>query len=125
MKRIVWMLLVISAVVQPLNRTGIYILFQANRSYIASHLCVQRQVQDAACQGTCYLQKQLKKAEQHGQQEPLIQKQPTLDLTCTRLYLWASSPVAGLATQQQPSHYIIRAVTSPSFSIFHPPWRMS
>ncbi|WP_170866124.1 hypothetical protein [Pontibacter flavimaris] len=42
MKRVVWMLLVVIAVVQPLSSTDIHMLFQADRSYAASHLCAKR-----------------------------------------------------------------------------------
>lgn len=125
MKRFIWILLVIGAAAQPLSKTGIYMLFQANRTYIAAHLCEKRTEPEAMCQGKCYLNKKLKKDGERQQQAPQAQKQVILDMI---------APVAGLKIEKglykqplekAPVMYGLKTYPDLIYSIFHPPKAMA
>ncbi len=45
-------------------RAGAIGYYYANKTYIASQLCVNKDKPKSCCEGTCYLNKQLKKAEE-------------------------------------------------------------
>ena len=62
------------------------LLFEINRAYIASDLCVQRDVKNNTCQGKCYLRKQMQRQQQR--------ERPLANLIAEQLQL----------TQLQPSH---------------------
>ncbi len=100
-------------------------LFQANRAYIASHLCEQRQVPASDCQGKCYLKKQLKKEEQRGQQSPSSHKRPVLDLTLMAEAYKLQPPFLLCWLPLQPPAYTIKVYPSPALSTFHPPEHMA
>jgi hypothetical protein len=94
--------------------------FLLNRSYIAATLCVNRDVPDSACNGTCYLSKQMK--EQHDQEQR--RNEAVLDVALA-VALWC--PVhPGLtprpATEQSYPHAATRATPSDwQGEVFHPP----
>jgi len=60
-----------------LLKTAIVANYLINQSYIATHLCENRNNPSLHCHGKCYLHKQLKKAdrEQSQKQQPFPQKQ--------------------------------------------------
>jgi hypothetical protein len=53
--------------VQPLTKVGLFVSFILNQETIANTLCIQKEVNDNACQGKCHLAKQLKQAEEQEQ----------------------------------------------------------
>ena len=50
--------------IQILSRVFIVLDYQINKDYIVQFLCINKSKPELNCQGHCYLQKQLKKAEQ-------------------------------------------------------------
>ncbi|WP_242920152.1 hypothetical protein [Pontibacter liquoris] len=119
MKRFVWIWLFIGALVQPCSKTGLYVLFRANQTYIASHLCEKRHVPGATCQGKCYLKKQLAKDSASKQRHPRTLA-PTPDLSLPASFLIAI-PAPGLTAATCLAGYLNRPAFSPQRSIFHPP----
>jgi len=64
MKVLVWLVLV--ALVLGINAQSIvFVLFKVNQKQIAKELCVEREVVNSCCQGSCYLKKSLTKLNQN------------------------------------------------------------
>ncbi len=60
---------------QILSSVGVSLHFQANKDYIAQNLCENKDEPALACDGKCYLRKQMKKtAPQQEQQTIKIEK---------------------------------------------------
>lgn len=59
MKKIFLIVLLISMVLQGVNRGLVYVQFQLNRDYIAQNLCVKKEIKNNCCQGSCQLGKKL------------------------------------------------------------------
>ncbi|PRY03381.1 hypothetical protein CLV24_14113 [Pontibacter ummariensis] len=121
MKRFVWILLLIGALVQPLGRTGIYMLFQANRAYITSHLCEKRDVLESTCQGKCYLKKKLHKESKREQQAPGQAKQQTVDLIAKSASIKLGEVNWLTETRTRHSFYLEKDYPLLTYHIFHPP----
>ena len=58
------LLLSIVILAQSVVGTLVVVRYQANKKYIASTLCENRNKPSKKCEGKCYLKKQLKKAEE-------------------------------------------------------------
>lgn len=121
MKRFIWVLLVIGAVAQPLSKTGIYMLFQANRAYIAAHLCEKREIPASDCQGKCYLNKKLKQDGEKQQQTPQAQKQVNIDMIPAVAGLKIEKAFYEQLPEKAPVRYGLKTYPALSYSIFHPP----
>ncbi len=63
MKQILAILLFLSVSYQFAVKMGVIIWFEANRDYIASELCENRDKPQTRCDGKCYLKKQLAKID--------------------------------------------------------------
>jgi len=64
MKVLVWLVLV--ALVLGMHAQSIvFVLFKANQKQIAKELCVEREVVNSCCQGSCYLKKSLTELNQN------------------------------------------------------------
>lgn len=114
------MLLIISAVAQPMSKTGIYLLFQANRAYISSYLCEQRETPSSTCQGKCYLKKELKKESEREQQVP-GKKLPATDLIL--MVANFKLETAGVAAEDSDANfgYTIKSYSTAPRNVFQPP----
>ena len=122
MKRFVLIVLVAGFVAHQLSFTGAYLLYRANRSYIISQLCEQRQVPGSGCEGKCYLQKQLKKNVQREQQLPAAPKPATPDLAPMPDALRLTRATPPPAPQEARTPFALRFyASSPVRGIFHPP----
>ncbi|WP_242928822.1 hypothetical protein [Pontibacter vulgaris] len=121
MKRLIWILLAIGTIAQPLSKTGTYLLFQANRAYIASQLCEQRHFPLSDCQGKCYLKKQLKKAAEREQKTPATQKRTSPDLVCLEETFRLRRPYLQPVPKQLEAPYTIKKYLTPASYFFHPP----
>ncbi|MBC5994525.1 hypothetical protein [Pontibacter cellulosilyticus] len=103
-----------------MSKTGIYLLFQANRAYISSYLCEQRQDSASDCQGKCYLKKELKKETKREQQLP-GKKLPATDL----ILMVANSEVETIGVVALGNDvnfgYTIRSYPTVARTIFQPP----
>ena len=85
------------------------LLFEFNRAYIASELCVQREIKNNCCQGKCYLRKQMQREQQRerplanllSEQLQLTQLQPTTSTSQlgTRVVVKLSLPIPCDATR--------------------------
>ncbi|MEJ8800811.1 hypothetical protein [Pontibacter sp. H249] len=120
MKRIIWILLFISAVAQPMSKTGIYMLFQANRTYISSALCEQRQIPASTCQGKCFLKKELTKESEREKQLP-SGKHAATDLIVVAPAITISIPCLESTAKKKYSNYTPGFYPTVTHSIFHPP----
>jgi len=53
----------------------IYAHFQVNRDYIAKHLCINRDLSELQCYGTCYLNKTIQESKEQEAQFPISDKE--------------------------------------------------
>lgn len=64
MNRLVSSILIILLAIQAFYPLAIYSYYYANKGYISSILCENKEKPQLHCNGKCYLKKQLKKAEE-------------------------------------------------------------
>jgi hypothetical protein len=70
---------------QSFSRLTVYVGFELNRDHIAKFLCVQKDVENNHCKGSCHLKKKLAEAEEQQQQVPHNQKEISIILYCAAL----------------------------------------
>lgn len=113
-------ILLLLLVFQAFYSLTVVTYFYANRPYIASVLCENRNKPESGCKGSCYLNKQLSKAQDTDSQEAEVsQKVEILP------YLLVTSPnMPTAATESIPAYSSLL----PSFyshllqvEFFHPP----
>ncbi|WP_299823854.1 hypothetical protein [uncultured Pontibacter sp.] len=119
MKRYTWLLLLISALAEPMGHTGIYMAFRANRSYIATFLCEQRIQPTSECKGACYLKKELEKETERKQQAHNQHASPDIILMATTIKVAPQE----LAYVEKAKSILCSYGLYPliTHSIFHPP----
>jgi len=57
--------LLLAIVVQSFSKVCIWVEFKLNQEYIAKTLCVQKEVEDNCCKGSCHLTKQLEEDDKN------------------------------------------------------------
>lgn len=67
MKHLFVILIGTGIIFQSFSTILILINFQLNKEYISKNLCVQKEVKDNCCKGSCHLKKQLKEEEKKEQ----------------------------------------------------------
>ena len=105
--------------IQILSRVFIVLDYQINKDYITQFLCINKSKPELNCQGHCYLQKQLKKADQPVNQS--TERTLKSDLT---LFVQAYFTCSFTLLAEIKIHYagLITRLTSKYLSpIFHPP----
>ncbi len=76
MKKALLYLLMFAVALQAFRHLGIVVSFKINRDYIAENLCEKRDEPESCCKGSCYLEKELKKAAETEEKAPVpVQKQ--------------------------------------------------
>lgn len=103
-----------------MSRSGMYVFYQLNRAVIAATLCEERAVPESTCQGSCYLKKELKKAQEQNKQTHRHFAQGT-DLV---LFLYPlAAPLKEVSAEIKTQKHTYLAGSSSEFSmmIFHPP----
>lgn len=80
MKRLFALLLIFLTLAGILKELSVYISFKANQTQIVNTLCASRDLSNNTCQGTCYLEKQLKITHEHdATPKPSNKKVPFLN----------------------------------------------
>lgn len=102
-------------------RAGAIGYYYANKTYIASQLCVNKDKPKSCCEGTCYLNKQLKKAEETQDTKlPTYFKSIEKDMFNTDMFLeFKSVGYAKISTKHKPYHNSYHFIHQAS--IFQPP----
>lgn len=102
----------------PLTIIGHY---YANRTYIASTLCINIDKPQLQCNGKCYLSKKLEKArEQEKQSEGFTDKTELLPYIVTAVY-HASEPLNVSSLNTIPAYHPENYAFEKLDSFFHPP----
>lgn len=124
LKRFLSILLLVSFSLQCFSTLTLIAGFELNRSYIAQHLCVNRDKPSMHCNGKCFLEKELHKDQQRKHQES--------ENGANRLVLSLFSPdeVLNFTTGLTSSPFTFggirrRYYTVPHFNFFHPPCPLS
>lgn len=107
-------------VLQSFSKMMVLINFQINKEYITKNLCVQKEVEDNCCKGSCQLKKQLDE-EAKKEQSPAsnIKDVNEFQIFCQNNFNFHFIPHLILETDFVP--YTNTKETTSSFSIFHPP----
>ena len=102
-------------------RAGAIGYYYANKTYIASQLCVNKDKPKSCCEGTCYLNKQLKKAEESQDNKlPAYLKSIEKDVFNQQVFLEIISVCfSTINTQHMPYHNSYNFIHQAS--IFQPP----
>ena len=75
MKKALLYLLMFAVALQAFRHLGIVVSFKINQDYIAKNLCEKRDEPESCCKGSCYLEKELKKAAETEEKAPVpVQK---------------------------------------------------
>jgi hypothetical protein len=107
---------------QVVAKFSIMAWYQANKTYVAAVLCENKAKPELNCCGKCYLNKQLKKADEpapaDGKHQVKFEKTELIAVLSDAVYLpfsASSSPI------QHGGHYRSPAGRLAPCSIFHPP----
>lgn len=116
----IWLYLSLAAVImQSFTAPLIFVSFELNRDYIASNLCINRELPESGCDGQCFLMKKLKQSQQDEGTERQVLKREMVWQLC--------SSINGKQVVLPLRQSLISAApyqTLPSIvpgSIFHPP----
>lgn len=115
------MMLVLTLLLQSFSKLLIMADFEANREFIAQNLCVQKEIKNNCCQGSCHLKKELEKDERK-QDSPTSKKQK--ELNESQLCQVQTAAIFSLTVVTSASTYADFQQwhpEAPAHSIFHPP----
>ena len=105
---------------QSFSKMIILINFQLNKEYIAKNLCVQKEIEDNCCKGSCHLKQQLQEEEK---KEPApansLKDMKEFQIFCQNMPPFKFQPHLLRETGFIP--FIHSSTSSIPFSIFHPP----
>jgi len=87
LKKIFSILIIFSIILPYVTKVGILIDFKINQDFIAKVLCINQDKPMLACNGKCYLAKQLKKTESNDKKNAPNSKREKVET----LYLWPKS----------------------------------
>lgn len=122
MKKSIAIIVTLCLVLQCAVQLGIIGLYQANKSYIAKNLCVNRDKPKMGCNGKCHLKKQLKKASQQQEKENKGSQEEVAVVAVFILPVqWQPTPNYSNDVLLHISHYAAPQGISYSADIFHPP----
>lgn len=116
----IWLYLSLAAVImQSFTAPLIFVSFELNRDYIASNLCINRELPESGCDGQCFLMKKLKQSQQdEGTERPVVKREMAWQL-CSAI---SDKPVL-LPLRQSliPASPYEAFLTAYPVSVFHPP----
>jgi hypothetical protein len=104
---------------QPINNLLIIFSYVINKEFIATVLCINREIPDNDCQGSCQVAEQLKEQEKKKKEQSGIMSQKTditLCLPVSSAYLFPPAH-----DQNYPALYMNKKLSTAPSSIFHPP----
>ncbi len=122
MKQVLAISLLLCMCFQCVLKLGIVAWYQANKTYVATVLCENKNQPQKKCNGKCYLRKQLNKTENNENHNNSQQKSQTPE--------WVDfMPVENISItlhnyQESNTHHSIYTAPAghhPLLSIFHPP----
>lgn len=73
MKQVTTIILALLIFLQPFSKIWIVVSFKINQDTIAKTLCVKKEIENNTCQGSCYLKKELKEAEEQEQKQTPVE----------------------------------------------------
>lgn len=97
----------------------VYVSFKINQDYIATYLCINREVPESTCKGCCQLKKELVKQQEQKQDLPQTENKKTEIQYFARPIQHIEVPSRDISV----SAYFYLEITSISnpAKIFHPP----
>ena len=118
MKGICILFLMILILLQSFSKLVIIAEYQINREYIASKLCINRNIPKMHCNGKCQMMKKLSEEEKNNAPVPAAKTQEpcivqNIDVPCLAAFI----PDA----VENTSHYQKSCSFMPPSSVFHPP----
>lgn len=123
MKKLLSIGLALLILLQSFSKMWIFISFKINQDYILKVLCINRDKPEKACNGKCYLMKQMKaEEEQEKKQLPQKLREQSEGSYCFDHSLWRiQAPVEIPAGHKQPAYISNRHDAAVARGIFHPP----
>ncbi|WP_395047663.1 hypothetical protein [Flavobacterium sp.] len=98
----------------------VYFTFKINQDEIIKTICIQRQLVNNTCNGSCELQKSLKKLDSEKKSESSFKE--NFELVYTQFApQYEFNSILFLEDKQQIFTLISNKPTSVSFAVFHPP----
>ncbi len=112
-------LLCIILIIQPLNNLLIVLNYMVNKDFVATVLCINRDIPENDCEGRCQVTEQFKEQEDKKKEQSGIMSNKS-DVT---LYLPMSFANQYPPVNEENYHvtYKNKKPTTPPSSIFHPP----
>lgn len=108
---------------QSLMKLGITTWYELNKNYVADVLCINKDKPELHCNGKCYLNKQLKKAdntESNKDQPPVSKKIEITEFLVNNLWSYNTQHVVG-TTNILAGYYTAPISYLFVQPIFHPP----
>jgi len=103
----------------------VYLNFKLNQDVIAKELCVEREVVNSCCKGSCYLEKQLDNLDQQpestSKKSDLPKEKFELASFVLPTMVLASAPTCTYSFFNYPTPFNYGAEVGFSFCVWHPP----
>ena len=119
LKKLVSILLLTVVLTQAFSRFLMVLDYQVNKDYIAAFLCVNKDQPKRHCEGHCYLQKNLKKAD--DAEKNTINQHQKIEITLFYQALFRIEPIVYRNVINYPVHPDISYFFLAAQNTFHPP----
>ncbi len=119
LKKHLTILLLLASLTASIGDSFILLVFKLNQQYIATNLCVQKEVDNNNCQGCCQLKKQMEQQNEQDKANPNQSKRKIL----IDLFTVATQTSRIICSSKTISYYTVNTFQLQTFiaEIFHPP----
>ena len=118
-KKLIFIPVLFAVVFQSTAKLAILLRFKANQKYIASMLCVKREIKNNNCKGLCCLKRELEKQQKSEAPLQNLLKEKSTTSFCSSFKL-----MTFITNARHIHHYTPLLIAKPisfSNSLFHPP----
>ncbi len=120
MRKFLVFILILSVAIQSFSKLPLWIELKMNQDYIAKNLCVQKEVEDNCCQGSCHLKEKMEEDDKNQETQTGNFK----NLKEIQLFHETKNPIQLINPISRITVYCIfqnNNLTSYSSELFHPP----
>lgn len=102
----------------------VWVDFKINQDYIADNLCIEKDIEESTCNGSCHLKKELEKVEENkgnSKEEPINISQSRIDVFLLTSVVKHTEFISVINTQISfgtPKSEVLKGYST---QIFHPP----
>lgn len=102
----------------------VWINFKANQEYIANNLCIEKDIEESTCNGSCHLKEELDKVEEskgNSKEEPINISQSRIDVFFFNNVCSYNTPTFFIQSKTKLFTPETKTLGGYLSSVFHPP----